>query len=90
METEFGLSFVYLGADLTNVHDADTLGIKTRGVSTKGSMTSNYEIVNSVATSFRSATGSTAMKNATMDSVLSAGVDMLNTAYSAETGIDIK
>ena len=40
METEFGWSFVYLGADLTNVNDASSLGIKTRGVSTKSNMIS--------------------------------------------------
>lgn len=89
METEFGWSFVYLGADLTNVNDAESLGIKMRGVSTKRSMTSNYEMVNSVASSFRSATGSTAMKYATMDSCLSAEIGTLNAEYSAETGINI-
>ena len=89
METEFGWSFVYLGADLTNVHDADTLGIKTRGVSTKGAMMSNYDMVNSVASSFRCASGTTEMKYATMDSVMDASVETLNTAYETSTGIKI-
>ena len=89
METEFGWSFVYLGADLTNVHDADTLGIKTRGVSTKGSMMSNYDMVNSVASTFRCAQGSTAKKYATMDSVMADSTAYLNMAYEASTGIKI-
>ena len=90
METEFGWSFVYLGADLTNVNDASSLGIKTRGVSTKKSMMSNYDVINSTVNCFRGASGTTEMKFATMDSYLSAGVDNLNAEYSAETGIDIK
>ena len=89
METEFGWSFVYLGADLTNVNDADTLGIRTRGVSTKGMMTSNYDVVNSTVNLFRSASGTTEMKYAVMDEALCASVDALNTAYKASTGVKI-
>ena len=89
METEFGWSFVYLGADLSNVNDASMLGIKTRGVSTKKSMMSNYDVINSTVNCFRGASGTTEMKFATMDSCLSAGVDNLNAEYSAETGINI-
>ena len=90
METEFGWSFVYLGADLTNVNDADTLGIKTRGVSTKGMMGSNYDVINSTVNVFRCASGTTEMKFATMDSVLENSVESLNTAYETSTGIKIK
>jgi len=90
METEFGWSFVYLGADLTNVNDADTLGIKTRGVSTKGMMGSNYDVINSTVNVFRCATGTTEMKYATMDSVLENSVESLNTAYETSTGVKIK
>lgn len=89
METEFGWSFVYLGADLNNVHDADTLGIKTRGVSTKSAMMSNYDAINSTVNVFRCATGTTEMKYATMDSVLENSVEALNTAYETSTGIKI-
>lgn len=90
MEAEFGWSFVYLGSDLSNVNDADTLGIRTRGVSTKKSMMDNYDTINTVANVFRCASGTTEMKYATMDSVLSASVETLNSKYSAETGINIQ
>jgi hypothetical protein len=89
METEFGWSFVYLGSDLTNVHDADTLGIKTRGVSTKGMMSSNYDVINDTVNVFRCAAGTTEMKYAAMDDTLGASVDALNTAYETSTGIKI-
>ena len=89
-ETEFGWSFVYLGADLSNVEDADTLGIKSRGVSTKGMMTSNYDFVSTVTTSFRNATGDTHMKYATMDNVMEAEMTSLNAQYSSATGINIQ
>lgn len=90
METEFGWSFVYLGADLSNVKDAETLGIKSRGFSTKKSMMSNYDVINTTVNCFRSASGSTRMKCATMDSCLNTEMNMLNAEYSAETGINIQ
>ena len=89
METEFGWSFVYLGSDLSDVHDADTLGIKTRGVSTKGMMGSNYDVINTTVNLFRCATGTTEMKYAAMNDTLNASVDALNTAYETSTGIKI-
>lgn len=89
METEFGWSFVYLGADLTNVNDASSLGIKTRGVSTKGMMSSNYDVINTTVNVFRCAAGTTEMKYAAMDDTLGASVDALNTAYETSTGIKI-
>ena len=89
METEFGWSFVYLGSDLSDVHDADTLGIKTRGVSTKGMMGSNYDVINSTVNVFRCAAGTTEMKYAAMNDTLNASVDALNTAYETSTGIKI-
>ena len=90
METEFGWSFVYLGSDLTNVNDADSLGITIRGVSTKKSMESNYDVINSTVTCFRSANGDTAFKSATMNAVLNAEVSALNKEYSTTTGINIE
>lgn len=89
METEFGWSFVYLGADLTNVNDASTLGIKTRGVSTKSNMMSNYDMVNTVVSAFRGATGDSQVKYATMDMVMGDTVEALNANYEASTGIKI-
>ena len=89
METEFGWSFVYLGSDLSDVHDADTLGIKTRGVSTKGMMGSNYDVINSTVNLFRGASGTTEMKYAVMDEALSASVETLNANYETSTGIKI-
>ena len=90
METEFGWSFVYLGADLSNVNDAETLGIRTRGVSKKASMMDNYATINHVASVFRCATGSTTEKYATMDTVLTSDVSALNANYTTSTGIEIK
>ena len=89
METEFGWSFVYLGADLTNVNDASSLGIKTRGVSTKSAMMSNYDMVNTAVSAFRGATGDSQVKYATMDMVMDDAVETLNANYETSTGIKI-
>lgn len=90
METEFGWSFVYLGADLTNVNDASSLGIKTRGVSTKSNMMSNYDAVNAAVSTFRCATGDSQVKYATMDMAMNNAVETLNANYETSTGIKIK
>lgn len=90
METEFGWSFVYLGADLTNVNDASSLGIKTRGVSTKSNMMSNYDAVSAAVSTFRCATGDSQVKYATMDMVMNNAVETLNANYETSTGIKIK
>lgn len=90
MENEFGWSFVYLGADLTNVNDASSLGIKTRGVSTKSNMMSNYDAVSAAVSTFRCATGDSQVKYATMDMVMNNAVETLNANYETSTGIKIK
>lgn len=90
METEFGWSFVYLGADLTNVNDASSLGIKTRGVSTKSNMMSNYDAVSAAVSTFRCATGDSQAKYATMDTAINNAVETLNANYETSTGIKIK
>ena len=89
METEFGWSFVYLGADLTNVNDADTLGIKFRGVSTKSAMMSNYDVVNAAVSVFRNTAGDSQIKYATMDMVMNDAIETLNKDYETSTGIKI-
>ena len=90
METEFGWSFVYLGAELTNVDDASSRGIKTRGVSTKSNMMSNYDAVSAAVSTFRCATGDSQVKYATMDAAMNNAVETLNANYETSTGIKIK
>lgn len=89
METEFGWSFVYLGADLTNVNDADTLGIKFRGVSTKSAMMSNYDVVNAAVSVFRGTAGDSQIKYAAMDMVMNDAIEDINSDYETSTGIKI-
>ena len=90
METEFGWSFVYLGADLTNVNDAISLDIKTRGVSTKDAIMSNYDAVSASVSAFRNTTGDSQVKYATMDMVMNNAVETLNANYETSTDIKIK
>lgn len=89
METEFGWSFVYLGADLTNVNDADTLGIKFRGVSTKSAMMSNYDVVNAAVSVFRGTAGDSKVRYDAMNMAIGNAVETLNANYKTSTGIKI-
>ena len=59
-------------------------------ISTKKSMESNYDVINSTVTCFRNTNGDTAFKSATMNAVLNAEVSALNKEYSTTTGINIE
>ena len=89
METEFGWSFVYLGADLTNVNDASSIGIKFRGVSTKSAMMSNYDMVNTAVSAFRDTVGDSQVRYAVMNMAMGNAVETLNAKYETSTGIKI-
>ena len=89
METEFGWSFVYLGTDLTNVNDACSLGIKTRGVSTKKDMMSNYDMINTAVSTFRNTTGNSQVKYNTMNIAMCDAIEDINADYEISTGIKI-
>lgn len=52
-ENKYNWTFIYMGTDLTNLKDANSLGIKLRSVSSRKEFSTNYTIVNSALSSLR-------------------------------------
>lgn len=52
-ENKYNWTFIYMGTDLTNLKDANSLGIKLRSVSSRKAFSTNYTIVNSALSSLR-------------------------------------
>ena len=88
-QEKYNWSFMYLGADLTNVDDAVDLGIATRGVSSRKFLGNSYDIVNSSLSTYRNTKGDANFKAATMDAFVCSEVSAMNAEYEKETGIKV-
>lgn len=88
-QDKYSWNFVYLGADLNNVKDAIDLGIATRGVTTKSTLSKSYDIINSSISLYRNTSGTKDQKLDTVNAYLSNSVDTMNDDYRKATGINI-
>lgn len=87
-EEKYSWSFVYMGSDLTNADDANTLNVSTRSFSSKGDYIKNYEVINSALKSYRTTAGSAAFKSDVMLKHLSVETNALTEEYAAANGLD--
>lgn len=81
---KYSWEFVYLGTDITNTKDADTLGINLKAFTTKADYKNNYKFINSVTNSYRAKSVSLAAADA-----ISFANDMTK-EYNIKTGNNIK
>lgn len=88
-QDKYSWNFVFLGADLNNVEDAIDLGIATRGVTTKSTLSKSYDIINSSISLYRNTSGTKDQKLDTVNAYLSNSVDTMNDDYRKATGINI-
>jgi uncharacterized protein YegL len=87
-ETEFDWSFVYLGNDLSDAKDADDIGIKYRGFTTKKKFYNNYDVISTGLTAYRCA-ATAADATLAFDASIEKSMTALNEEYKADTGIDL-
>ena len=87
-ETEFDWSFVYLGNDLSDAKDADSINFKYRGFTSKKKFYNNYDVINTGITAYRCAVN-VAEASLALDKSISASMTALNEEYKADTGIDL-
>lgn len=87
-EEKYNWSFVYMGSDLTNAADANTLGFKTRSFASKSNYYKNYDVINASVTAYRNAVGDAHVKMCAFNDVLSLETDNLTEEYAAATGLD--
>lgn len=87
-ENVYNWSFVYLGNDLSDAKDADDIGIKFKGFTSKKKFYNNYNVISTGLTAYRCASSVSEANNAWDDSI-SASMLNLNEEYKKDTGIDL-
>ena len=87
-ENVYNWSFVYLGNDLSDAKDAEDIGIKYRGFTSKKKFYNNYDVISTGLTAYRCA-ANVAEASLALDSSISASMIALNEEYKNDTGIDL-
>ena len=87
-EDKYNWTFVYMGSDLTDASDANSLGFTTRSYSSKDNYYKNYDIINSAVKLYRTTEGTVETKLMAMNCSLDMELNALTEEYAAETGID--
>ena len=88
-EDKYNWSFIYMGSDLTDAKDANSLGFGTKLYSSKADYLDNYATVNTVLCSYRSMTGVTAeVKSAKLTKKLKETANEATIKYAADNGLD--
>ena len=88
-EEKYNWSFVYMGSDLTNADDANTLGFQSRGFASKKSYAKNYDVINLAVSSYRNCDGDISFKNKALNETIFTSLDAMTNEYAAETGLDV-
>lgn len=85
---KYSWDFIYLGNGLSDAKDANDIGIKYRGFTTKKKFYNNYDVISTGVTAYRCA-ATLAEASLALDSSIAKSMDCLNTEYLADTGIDL-
>ena len=73
---------------MSNAKDADDIGIKYRGFTTKKKFYNNYDVISTGLTAYRCA-ANIAEASLALDKSISESMDSLNIEYKNDTGIDL-
>lgn len=87
-EEKYNWSFVYMGTDLLNFNDANSLDIKVRSISGRANIVSNYGHINSYATNYRLAKNDYDIQFALSSLCHSLNEDTAN--YSKQNNINVQ
>lgn len=85
---KYSWDFIYLGNDLSDAKDANDIGIKYRGFTTKKKFYNNYDVISTGVTAYRCA-ASVADASLALNKSITESMSSLNTEYLADTGIDL-
>jgi uncharacterized protein YegL len=85
---KYSWDFVYLGNDLSDAKDANDIGIKYKGFTTKKKFYNNYDVISTGLTAFRCAANISEASLA-LDKSITESMSTLNAEYKADTGIDL-
>ena len=85
---KYSWDFIYLGNDLSDAKDANDIGVKYRGFTTKTKFYNNYDVISTGVTAYRCA-ANLAEASLALDTSISKSMSTLNAEYKADTGIDL-
>lgn len=85
---KYNWSFIYLGNDLSDAKDADDIGIKFKGFTTKKKFYNNYDVISTGVTAYRCAANISEASLA-LNSSITNSMNALNAEYKKDTGIDL-
>ncbi len=86
---KYSWDFIYLGNDLSDAKDANDIGIRYRGFTTKKKFYNNYDVISTGITAYRCA-ASVADATFALNKSITESMDTLNAEYLADTGIDLR
>lgn len=82
MEDEYNWTFVYMGSDVRDAKDANSLGFANKMYSSKARYMSNYDIINASVTSYRCSTLTGEAKDLAFTSTLSENCKNITKDYA--------
>ena len=85
---KYSWDFIYLGNDLSDAKDANDIGIRYRGFTTKKKFYNNYDVISTGITAYRCA-ASVADASLALNKSITESMNYLNAEYLADTGIDL-
>ena len=86
-EEKYNWTFVYMGSDLTNASDANSLGFGTRLYSAKADYGQNYDVINCAVSAYRCSNEDLSTKASSLDSYLKTTGTCITEAYAAKSGL---
>ena len=86
-EEKYNWTFVYMGSDLTNASDANSLGFGTRLYSAKADYGQNYDVINCAVSAYRCSNEDLSIKSSSLDSYLKTTGTCITEAYAAKNGL---
>lgn len=87
-EEKYNWTFIYMGSDLTNANDVNSLGMSNRMFSSKDNYSCNYDIVNEALSCYRCCDADISLKNTIMAETISLACSEATVKYAKENGLD--
>ena len=87
-EDKYNWTFIYMGSDLTDATDANSLGFTTRSYSSKDDFLASYSMVNCAVNSYRNTKGTAHYKSSVLNTALNEAALDITTKYAADNGLD--
>lgn len=87
-EEKYNWTFVYMGSDLTDAKDANSLGISTKLYSSKLNYSSNYDFINASVSAYRCCTGDATTKNRAFHKQLTEDCENATREYANENNLN--